>query len=77
MRAVGADIEEYDDGMKIYPLEKEPKKAKLLSYDDHRIAMINIILAKKFGINVMLDNIDAIDVSYPNFIDDLLSLEEK
>lgn len=76
-RALGADIEEYDDGMKIYPLEKEPKKAKLLSYDDHRIAMINIILAKKFGINVMLDNIDAIDVSYPNFIDDLLSLEEK
>ncbi len=76
-KSLGAEIEEYEDGLKIYPLEKEPNKAKLLAYDDHRIAMINIILAKKFGVKVLLDNISSIDVSYPNFINDLLSLEEK
>lgn len=76
-RALGAEIEEYEDGLKIYPLTKEPEKAKLLAYDDHRISMVNIILAKKFGVKVLMDNIASLDVSYPNFIGDLLSLEEK
>lgn len=76
-KALGAEIEEYEDGLKIYPLTKEPEKATLLAYDDHRISMINIILAKKFGVKVLLDNIASLDVSYPEFIGDLLSLEEK
>lgn len=76
-KALGAEIEEYEDGLKIYPLTKEPEKAKLLAYDDHRISMVNIILAKKFGIHVLMDNIASLDVSYPDFIGDLLSLEEK
>ena len=76
-RELGAEIEEYEDGLKIYPLTKEPEKAKLLAYDDHRISMVNIILAKKFGIKVLMDNIASLDVSYPDFIGDLLSLEEK
>lgn len=76
-RNLGAEVEEYEDGFKIYPLEKEPEKAKLLAYDDHRISMINVILGKKFGLNVMLDNVASADVSYPEFIGDLLSLEVK
>ena len=39
--------------------------------------MINIILAKKFGVKVLMDNIASLDVSYPDFIGDLLSLEVK
>lgn len=76
-RNLGAEVEEFEDGLKIYPLKKEPEKAKLLAYDDHRISMVNIILAKKFGVNVMLDNVVSADVSYPEFIGDLLSLEVK
>lgn len=76
-RALGAEIEEYEDGLKIYPLIKEPEKATLLAYDDHRISMVNIILAKKFGVKVLMDNIASLDVSYPDFIGDLLSLEVK
>ena len=76
-RALGAEIEEYEDGLKIYPLTKEPEKATLLAYDDHRISMVNIILAKKFGVKVLMDNIASLDVSYPDFIGDLLSLEVK
>lgn len=76
-KALGAEIEEYEDGLKIYPLTKEPEKATLLAYDDHRISMVNIILAKKFGVKVLMDNIASLDVSYPDFIGDLLSLEVK
>ena len=76
-KALGANIEEFEDGLKIYPLEKEPEKATLLAFDDHRISMVNIILAKKFGIKVLLDNVIAIEVSYPHFIGDLLTLEVK
>ncbi len=76
-KALGAEIEEFDDGLKIYPLRSEPSRATLLAYDDHRISMINIILAKKFGVKILLDNIASLDVSYPDFIGDLLSLEEK
>lgn len=76
-KALGAEIEEYDDGLKVYPLTKEPEKATLLAYDDHRISMVNIILAKKFGVKVLMDNIASLDVSYPDFIGDLLSIEVK
>lgn len=76
-KSLGAEIEEYEDGLKIYPLTKEPQKATLLAYDDHRISMVNIILAKKFGVKVLMDNIASLDVSYPDFIGDLLSLEVK
>ena len=76
-RSLGAEVEEFDDGLKIHPLKSEPSKARLLAFDDHRISMVNIILAKKFGVKVMLDNIMSTDVSYPEFIGDLLSLEVK
>ncbi len=75
-KALGAKIEEFDDGMKIYPLEKINKGVKLKSYHDHRIAMINIILAKKFGVDILLDDINCLDVSYPEFIVDIMNLEE-
>ncbi len=75
-KALGAEIEEFDDGMKIYPLEKVNKGVKLKSYRDHRIAMINIILAKKFGVDILLDDIGCLDVSYPEFIVDIMNLEE-
>ena len=76
-QALGAEIEEYEDGLKINPLRSQPTRATLLAYDDHRISMINIILAKKFGVKILLDNIASLDVSYPDFIGDLLSIEEK
>ena len=76
-RALGAEVEEFEDGLTIHPLKQDPIKARLLAFDDHRISMVNIILAKKFGINVMLDNIMSTDVSYPDFLSDLLSLEVK
>ncbi|MCX8085059.1 MAG: 3-phosphoshikimate 1-carboxyvinyltransferase [Calditerrivibrio sp.] len=75
IQAIGGEVEEYPDGLKVYPL-KELKKGDILlkSFDDHRIAMINILLAKRFG-NISIDEIDAIDVSFPDFLDKIKSLE--
>ncbi len=73
--ALGGEVEEYPDGLKVYPL-KNLKNGQILlkSFDDHRIAMINILLAKRFG-NIFIDEIDAIDVSFPDFLERLKGLE--
>lgn len=76
-KALGAEVEEYPDGIKIYPMQKDANKCVLKSFDDHRICMVNILLAKKFGMKVMLDDITPLDVSFPNFIGDILELEIK
>lgn len=76
-KAIGAEIEEYPDGLKVFPLKGDVNKAVLKSFDDHRICMVNILLAKKFGIKVLLDNVDPLDVSFPDFISWIMALEEK
>jgi len=76
-KSLGAKIEEFPDGMKIYPLKDVTKGCILKSFNDHRLAMINIILAKRFGLDIFLDDVTAIDISYPEFIVDVLDIEEK
>ncbi|MBZ4672225.1 MAG: 3-phosphoshikimate 1-carboxyvinyltransferase [Deferribacteraceae bacterium] len=76
LREIGAELEEFDDGLKVYPLKEINKKANLKSFDDHRIAMINILLSKRFG-QLSIDEIDAIDVSFPDFISKVDSLSIK
>jgi len=67
---------EYEDGVKVYPLKDVNKNAKLKSFDDHRIAMVNILLSKRFG-NISIDDISSIDVSFPDFLEKLSRLEIK
>ncbi|MBQ3033195.1 MAG: 3-phosphoshikimate 1-carboxyvinyltransferase [Deferribacterales bacterium] len=76
-RAIGAEVDEFSDGLKVYPLKSDVNKAVLKSFDDHRICMVNILLAKKFGIKMLIDNIDPLDVSFPDFIGWVMALEEK
>jgi 3-phosphoshikimate 1-carboxyvinyltransferase len=71
---LGAKVIEYEDGLKVYPLKDVNKIAKLKSFDDHRIAMINILLSKRFG-NIPIDDIASIDVSFPNFLEKISELE--
>lgn len=73
LRSLGAEVEEYDDGLKIYPL-KSVMKAELKSFDDHRIAMVNILLSKRFG-NLPIDDIACVDVSFPEFLLNIEKLE--
>ena len=72
---LGADFEEYEDGIKVYPMKKLAPSPKLKAFHDHRIAMINILLAKRFGGDIMLDDVACVDVSFPNFIELLSTIE--
>ncbi|MDY6821772.1 MAG: 3-phosphoshikimate 1-carboxyvinyltransferase [Deferribacterota bacterium] len=77
LNSLGVDIEEYEDGFKVYPLENLniEKDIVLKSFGDHRIAMLNILLAKRFGERVKIDDINSIKVSNPFFLELLKKLE--
>ncbi|GAB7141268.1 3-phosphoshikimate 1-carboxyvinyltransferase [Deferribacterales bacterium RsTz2092] len=74
LRAIGAEVAEFDDGLIVYPLfGKEPNiNARLNNFNDHRIAMMNVILAKRFGLQ--MPRVNSLAVSYPNFVADLEKL---
>jgi len=75
LKQLGAEFEEYEDGLKVYPLKELAENPELKSFDDHRIAMINIMLGKRFGSQIKIDDIECVDVSFPTFIKMMESLE--
>jgi len=77
LRQLGAEVEEYEDGMKVYPIKNVNTNANLKSFGDHRIAMIAIMLAKRFGKGITVDDVDCVDVSFPTFLETFSSLEQK
>ena len=77
LQAMGAEVEEFDDGMEITG-GAELHAAELESFGDHRIAMAFIIaglFAHKEGETVMHDT-DCINTSYPGFADHLAAIME-
>jgi 3-phosphoshikimate 1-carboxyvinyltransferase len=76
LRQLGAEVEEYEDGMKVYPIKSVNDKAELKSFGDHRMAMLAVMLAKKFGGNITVDDVQCVDVSFPTFIETFESLEQ-
>lgn len=70
---LGADVTPTDDGM-IIKGNTKLKGGSFNSFDDHRIAMMGIIASLVTEENVVVDNIDCINISYPNFINDLHSI---
>lgn len=78
IKALGAKFDEFEDGFIVYPLDKKDitVKTTLKSFGDHRIVMINILLAKKFGESINIDDIGSIGVSNPEFLSILKRIEE-
>lgn len=75
LKELGAETEEYEDGMTVYPIKTVNTRAKLKSFDDHRISMIAIMLAKRFGGEISVDNVECVDVSFPTFMETFSALE--
>jgi 3-phosphoshikimate 1-carboxyvinyltransferase len=75
--ALGAEVEEYKDGLFVAPLEKEPSEVPLHAAGDHRIAMLNILLAKKWGFGMNEDDIKCINISFPNYLKTLEKMEKQ
>jgi 3-phosphoshikimate 1-carboxyvinyltransferase len=76
LRAMGADVEEFDDGLEIAgPTRLQP--AAVDSHGDHRLAMAwgvaGSLAIPGAGVTV-IDGAEAVSVSYPTFFDDLAQL---
>lgn len=69
LKKLGAEVEEFEDGLSISVKDKL-KHASLNAYDDHRLFMA-FCLASLLTEKCVVDGLESIDVSYPNFVDDL------
>ena len=70
MRRMGAEIEEYTDGLSI----KGPTQltgARVRSYGDHRIAMALAVAALTARQNTVIEGAECVDISFPGFFDEL------
>jgi len=73
LSTLGANIQGTEDGMIIKG--KTPLKGgKVLSYHDHRIAMMSAIASLVANDHVTIDDASSISISYPSFFDHLNSL---
>jgi 3-phosphoshikimate 1-carboxyvinyltransferase len=70
LKAMGADLEEFEDGMEISG-GNSLKGAELESFGDHRIAMAFAIAGLFASGETLINNTDCIDTSYPGFADHL------
>jgi 3-phosphoshikimate 1-carboxyvinyltransferase len=73
LSALGASIEASEDGFVVTGSDGL-RGGRIASHGDHRLAMLGAIagLASREGVEV--DGIEATDVSYPGFMDDIARL---
>jgi len=76
LRAMGALVEEREDGLKI-PGKQKLHGAELDSFDDHRIAMAFAVVALRAEGETTIRNADAAVISYPAFFEALESLVQR
>jgi 3-phosphoshikimate 1-carboxyvinyltransferase len=71
-RAMGAHVEEYDDG---FTLEARPLTGGAVdAAGDHRLAMAFAIAATRAAAPTTIAGASSVDVSYPGFFDELARL---
>ena len=67
---IGAELDYRDDILSIKPLQKEPQKNILHTYQDHRLVMAFSILTSIFP-DLQLDSGEAVSKSFPGFFTQL------
>ncbi|MGC2209480.1 MAG: 3-phosphoshikimate 1-carboxyvinyltransferase [Candidatus Korobacteraceae bacterium] len=70
LRAMGAEVEEFPDGMRI-PGGQTLRGGKVESFDDHRIAMAFAVAALRAEGDTIIHGAEAVAVSFPEFFDAL------
>lgn len=65
LKKMGADITEFEDGLMIKPVKL--KGTKVLSFNDHRIAMSLSVAALSAEGETIVEDIACVNKSYPNF----------
>ena len=76
LRLMGAEVEEFDDGLRI-PGGQRLHGASLDSFGDHRIAMAFAVAALRAEGDTQIQEADAAVISYPGFFNVLESLLER
>jgi 3-phosphoshikimate 1-carboxyvinyltransferase len=76
LRAMGADVEEYEDGLAITGPARL-RGAELKSYGDHRIAMAFAVAALLAEGESDIEGADCVDVSFPDFFEVLESVTQQ
>jgi 3-phosphoshikimate 1-carboxyvinyltransferase len=76
LRAMGARVQELEDGLKI-PGDQELHGAEIDSFGDHRIAMAFAVAALRAKGETRINGSDAAVISYPAFYDALQSIVER
>jgi 3-phosphoshikimate 1-carboxyvinyltransferase len=76
LRAMGAEVQEFDDGLKI-PGRQNLHGASIDSFGDHRIAMAFAVAALRAQGETEIKGSDAAVISYPEFFDVLESLVQR
>lgn len=71
LRKVGAEVDEYPDGLKITP--RPLHGAVIDTYNDHRMAMSMALIGLKVP-GIVINNPACVAKTYPNFFDDLEKL---
>jgi 3-phosphoshikimate 1-carboxyvinyltransferase len=76
LRAMGAEVEEYEDGLAVSgPVRL--RGARVRSYGDHRIAMAFAVAALAAEGDTEIEGADCVSVSFPEFFPLLESLTER
>jgi 3-phosphoshikimate 1-carboxyvinyltransferase len=69
LKKLGVDVTEYEDGLEITRSGSLKGSDDLLSFGDHRIAMMLCIAALAADAPCKIDDIECIDTSFPNFFE--------
>lgn len=72
LKKLGAEVEEFEDGLSI-KVSGKLKNARLNAYNDHRLFMAFCIAALLID-KCVIDGLESVDVSYPTFVEDLQKL---
>ena len=76
LSALGADVKETEDGLIIKGVP-ELIGGEVSSYNDHRIAMTAAVASLVSAGSITVDGFEAVNKSYPHFLDDFASLGGK
>jgi 3-phosphoshikimate 1-carboxyvinyltransferase len=76
LRAMGAAVEEKEDGM-VIPGKQQLNGATIDSHGDHRIAMAFSVAALRATGETVIDGSECVAISYPGFFDTLDTLLER
>ncbi len=76
LQAMGAQVEQTDDGWRI-PGGQRLHGAEIESYDDHRIAMAFAVAALRAEGETIIHGAECVRISYPGFFEDLEKLVER